>query len=191
MGLLIPTETDIKQEPCMDPALLPVAPEDLNENAIRLIGTDWMLITAGAPESFNTMTASWGALGVLWHKPVCFCFIRPPRHTFQFMERGGRFTLSFFAESYRESLNLCGTLSGRDTDKVARAGLTPEPTPAGAVTFREARLVLECRKIYYQDLEPGHFLDPAIDRHYPQRDYHRMYVGEILGAWRRRDGEAE
>ena len=167
----------------MDPALQPVPPDALRENAIRLIGTDWMLITAGTPESFNPMTASWGGLGVLWHKPVCFCFVRPQRHTYRFMEAGDRFTLSFFPEAFRGALNLCGTLSGRDVDKAARAGLTPEATPSGAVAFAQARLVLECRKIYFQDLDSGHFLDPGIAKNYPDRDYHRMYIGEILQAW--------
>src|SRR5512139_341908 len=100
-------------------------PELLSDNPFRLIGADWMLITAGSPDAFNTMTASWGGLGVLWERKVAFCFIRPTRHTYGFIERAGGFTLSFFGEQYRSALQFCGTHSGRDTDKVSGAGLTP------------------------------------------------------------------
>ncbi len=156
-----------------------IAPSEIKGNPIRMIGQEWMLITAGTPESFNTMTASWGSFGELWFKPVCFCFIRPQRRTFEFMEKGDAFTLSFFDEQFRPQLNFCGSRSGRDTDKVAECGFTPLEAANGSVYFEEARLVLECRKLYFQDLEPARFLDPAIAKNYPKKDYHRMYVGEI------------
>jgi flavin reductase (DIM6/NTAB) family NADH-FMN oxidoreductase RutF len=159
-----------------------VDPESLNENSFRLIGTEWMLITPGTPESFNTMTASWGSLGILWNKKVATCVIRPVRHTFGFMERSPVFTLSFFDREYRDALNLCGSKSGRDTDKVKATGLVPVASPSGGVYFEQARLVLECRKLYWHDLDPGHFLDPKIDGNYPKKDYHRMYVGEITAC---------
>lgn len=151
----------------------------VRENAAHLIGNRWMLITAGTPESFNTMTASWGGLGVLWERDVCFAFVRPTRHTYGFMERGSHFSLSFFPESAREALRICGTRSGRDCDKVALAGLTPRLTEGGVVAFAEADLILECRKIYAQDLDPRCEIESEIEKFYPEKDYHRMYVGEI------------
>jgi len=158
-----------------------ISPDDLNESAFRLIGKEWMLITAGNMKSWNTMTASWGAMGELWFKPVCVAFIRPPRYTFEFVEREDRFTLSFFNEAYRKTLNFCGSHSGRDCDKVAETGLTPFEVGEGEVAFEEARLILVCRKLYFQDLDPAHFLDPAIDPEcYPEKDYHRMYIAEVL-----------
>jgi flavin reductase (DIM6/NTAB) family NADH-FMN oxidoreductase RutF len=163
-----------------------IAPASLRENPFQLIGQDWMLITAGHGKShstFNTMTAAWGGLGILWTKPVVFCFVRPTRYTYDFMEKNECFTLSFFAETYREALNICGTVSGRQVDKVTRAGLTPFEIQPGAVTFKESRLVLVCKKIYFQDLDSSHFLDQTIERNYPQKDYHRMYVGEITAAY--------
>jgi flavin reductase (DIM6/NTAB) family NADH-FMN oxidoreductase RutF len=155
-----------------------VRPESLTDNPFKLIGGDWMLVTAGTPEHFNTMTASWGGLGVLWERKVCFIFIRPTRYTYEFIEKAEVFTLSFFGEQYRKALQFCGSRSGRNTDKVSGAGLTPVGD-GGAVYFNEARLVLLCRKLYYQDIAPERFLDPAIDSMYPQKDYHRMYVGGI------------
>jgi flavin reductase (DIM6/NTAB) family NADH-FMN oxidoreductase RutF len=155
-----------------------VKPESLTDNPFTLIGKDWMLITAGIPGSFNTMTASWGGLGVLWERKVACCFVRPTRYTYEFMERSQNFTLSFFEERLRKILSFCGSHSGRDTDKIKGSGLTPV-NDGGYMYFSEARLVLFCRKIYFQDISPDCFLDPKIDEMYPQRDYHRMYVGEI------------
>jgi flavin reductase (DIM6/NTAB) family NADH-FMN oxidoreductase RutF len=156
-----------------------IKPTEIHGNPIHLIGQEWMLITAGTPERFNTMTASWGSMGELWSKPVCFCFIRPQRYTYEFMEKTDGFTLSFFKEEYKPQLNFCGSRSGRETDKTAECGFTPRKAENGSVYFDEARLVLECRKIYFQDLDPVHFLDSSIMNNYPQKDFHRMYIGEI------------
>ena len=156
-----------------------ISPDKLTDNPFRLINADWMLVTAGAPEKFNTMTASWGGLGVLWERKVAFAFIRPTRYTYEFIEGAAGFTLSFFGEEHRPALQFCGTHSGRNTDKVKETGLTPLHE-AGFVYFAEARLVLACRKLYYQDIGPERFLDRKIETLYPERDYHRMYVGEIV-----------
>ena len=160
-----------------------IKPEDMDKTPFELIGSDWMLITAGAPGSYNTMTASWGGMGVIWGKNVCFCVIRPQRYTYQFMEKADNFTLSFFNEEHRDALNVCGTKSGRDIDKAAATGLVPiAGTLEGTTCFEQARMVIECRKIYYQDIDPKHFVDPEIDKNYPIQDYHRMYVGEIVNC---------
>lgn len=157
--------------------------ENLSDNPWKLIGKDWMLVTAGNLASWNTMTASWGGLGVLWHQNVAFVFVRPSRHTFEFMNRGDRFTLSFFPEERREILTKCGSVSGRDADKAALTGLDPfEPEP-GIVSFRQARLVISCRKLYAQDLGPGHIVDPDVLKNYANGDWHRMYVAKVEGAW--------
>lgn len=156
-----------------------IQPQELRDNPFKLIGTDWMLITAGTQASFNTMTASWGGLGVLWDKDVAFVFVRPTRHTFGFIEKAAGFTLSFFAEEYRSKLEFCGSNSGRDVNKVAKTGLTPAFDVPDAVYFSEARLVLVCRKLHAQDLDPARFLDPQIAEFYAQKDYHRLYIGEI------------
>lgn len=152
----------------------------IDENTFKLIGSDWMLITSGNLQSYNTMTASWGGLGVLWNKPVSYIFIRPTRYTYEFVEKNSTYTLSFFSEKYRKALTLCGSKSGRDIDKAKAAGITPEETGNGTVFFTEARLILECRKLYFQDINPSHFLDSSINKLY-DNDYHRMYIGEITG----------
>jgi len=160
-----------------------IKPEEIEDNVFKLIGAEWMLVTAGNKESFNMMTASWGGLGVLWNKNVCFIFIRPTRYTYGFIEKSNTYTLSFFDPKYKHVLNLCGTKSGRYCNKVKETGISPAETKSGSIYFNEAKLVIECRKIYYQDLEPANFLDPGIAANYPEKDYHRMYVGEIISGF--------
>lgn len=160
-----------------------IDPYHLDESVFRLLDKDWMLITAGGKEEFNTMTASWGGFGILWNKPVSFIFVRPTRHTYLFTEKFDRFSLCFFDKRYRKALNYCGSHSGRDVDKVQATGLSPDVTENGVVFFKESRLILECRKLYLHDLDPQLFLDESIIRNYPKEDYHRMYIGQIENSW--------
>ena len=158
----------------------------LDQNVFSLIGEQWMLITAGTADRCNTMTASWGGLGVLWGKNVATVYIRPQRYTYEFVEQGDYFTLSFFGEEYRKALALCGSKSGRDVDKIKECGFTVETGEGGAPYFAQAELVLVCKKAYWQDIDPTHFVDGDIDgKCYPNKDYHRMYVGEIVEAYRK------
>jgi len=162
-----------------------VKPSVLKDNLIRLIATDWMLVTAGTSGKFNTMTANWGGAGYLWNKHVVFVFVRPERYTYQFIESTDGFTLSFFDEKYRDALNLCGAKSGRDCDKVAEASLTPHFTELGHPAFKEARLVLECRKLYADTLSKSSFLDDEpLKIHYSTKgNMHKMYIAEIVKVW--------
>jgi flavin reductase (DIM6/NTAB) family NADH-FMN oxidoreductase RutF len=155
-----------------------IEPANLHESAFKIFNSDWTLITAGDSTKFNTMTASWGGIGVMWNKNVAYIVVRPTRYTYEFVEKSDRFTLSFFEEDYRDALNLCGTKSGRDIDKVKATGLTPV-FDGGSVYFQEARLVMICKKLYWQDITPDNFLSPDIEQYYPKKDYHRLYVGEI------------
>ena len=162
-----------------------IDPKALDQNIFSLIGDQWMLITAGTEDKCNTMTASWGGLGVLWGKPVATVYIRPQRYTLEFVEREDTFTLCFFGEEYRKALALCGSKSGRDMDKVKECGFTVA-TAEGAPYFEEADLVLVCKKSYWQDMDPTHFLDGEIDsKWYPEKDYHRIFIGEILEVLRK------
>ena len=156
-----------------------VAPETLKDNPFTLIGGDWMLVTAGDEQKFNTMTASWGGVGVLWNRNVAFSFIRPQRYTFSFLEANDYYTLSFYPRDKKPALALCGARSGRDCDKVKLAGLTPV-FDENAPYFEEARLVLVCRKMYGQMMTPESFLTDETASMYQDGDYHKVYVGEIV-----------
>lgn len=156
----------------------------LKDNVVDLIGKQWMLITAGSMVGYNTMTASWGTMGYLWGKPVAFIFIRPQRYTLDFVEKEDCFTLSFFGERYRSALNLCGSKSGREIDKAAAAGITPFEPSQGCVSFKEARLVMKCRKLYVGRLQEESFVNKdLLDKWYPSRDLHKMFVAAIEEVW--------
>ncbi len=161
-------------------------PRALSENPFTLLGDDWGLLSAARGDAMNTMTVSWGGLGVLWGLPVCTVYVRPQRYTKEFIDAASHFTLSFFDESHRKALQYCGAHSGRDGDKAKAAGLTPVRGEHGAVWFAEARLVLVCRKLYAQPFEPACFVDASVDqRHYPNRDHHTQYMGEVVDCLQR------
>jgi flavin reductase (DIM6/NTAB) family NADH-FMN oxidoreductase RutF len=144
--------------------------------------TQWLLLSAGSLPAgdYNSMTVAWGSFGIMWGLPFAQVVVRPTRHTYGFMERYDSFTLCAFPESCRAALQLLGTKSGRDGDKISESGLTPVPaTCVDAPAFDEAELVIECRKIYSQDFDPTRFLDPAIQASYPLKDYHRVYFGAV------------
>lgn len=157
-------------------------PKALDENVFSMIGDRWMLVTAGTAERCNTMTASWGGLGVLWKHPVATIYVRPQRYTFEFVEQSDYFTLCFFSEDYRKQLALCGAKSGRDIDKVKECGFTVACGMGDAPYFAEADVVLVCKKQYWHDIDASHFTDGEIERNYPGQDYHRMYIGQIVEA---------
>ena len=169
-------------------SLTSILPTEIPGNAIDMIGNGWMLITAGNEETYNTMTASWGTLGQLWRKAVSTCYIRPERFTYEFIEKNDHYTLCFFDEEYREALQYCGTKSGRDhTDKnkAEVAGLTPAYTENGSVYFKEAYLVLECKKLYAEQFKIECFVnEDVLTSFYGENNgIHKAYIGEIVNCW--------
>lgn len=160
-----------------------VDPKSLDQNVFSLIGDQWMLITAGTGEALNTMTASWGGLGVIWGAPAATCYIRPQRYTKEFVDREEYFTLTFFPEEYRKALSLCGSKSGREIDKVKECGFTVKTASCGAPYFEEAQLVLVCRKRFAQAMDPSNIPQEIKEKWYPQKDYHILYIGEIVEAF--------
>lgn len=160
-----------------------ISPDKIPGNIIKMLSEDWMLITAGNSAKFNTMTASWGGLGVLYNKPVAICFINPARYTYQLMENEDTYTLTFYTEAYREALNYCGNVSGRDTDKIKGSGLSPIVTPDGSMAFSQAWMIIECRKLVSQSLSLDSINDKAEKEKRGTQPMHKMYIGEILNVW--------
>ncbi len=150
-------------------------------NPFQMVGKDWCLITAGNEQGYNTMTASWGGFGVMWNKNVVTIVVRPQRKTIEFLDESGYFTLSFFEEKHRDALKFCGSHSGRDVDKAAMCGLTPYYID-GTTTFKQAKTVLVCKKLFKQRIDPNSFIDKGLLSNYPNEDYHYAFVGEILKA---------
>ena len=161
-----------------------INPAEITDNFIKLIGADWMLITAGDHAQCNTMTASWGGVGYMWNKPIAIAVIRPQRHTFEFTEREDMLTLSFFTEEHREALKYCGSHSGRDEDKIHNACLSVAFTDDEVPAIAQARLVLECKKLYCDMLKAECFLDNnIIEKWYAAQDFHKAYILEITHAY--------
>lgn len=150
-----------------------IEPEEIGENPIRLIGKDWMLITAGTPENFNTMTASWGGYG-MWKVPVAYILVHPARYTFQFLEREEVFTLSFFDPSEHRDVvrQVFGGTSGRTTDKVKKSGFTPMLAGPG-ISYAEARMIIVCKQSFATNTDP-------------EGKSHKLFFGEILSVWVRK-----
>lgn len=143
----------------------------------------WFLLTSGdySMKHYNTMTVGWGYFGIMWNKPVAVVVVRPTRYTYEFINEYETFTLCAFNKKYRNDLLLLGNKSGRDCDKIAETKLNIVPSQkVSAPSFKEAELIIECKKVYWDDFKPVNFLDDSIEKNYPQKDYHRFYFGEIM-----------
>ena len=143
----------------------------------------WFLLSSGDFKTghFNCMTVAWGGFGDMWNLPIAMVVVRPTRYTYEFINDYDEFTLCAYSKQYQKALSVLGTKSGRDGDKLKEAGLTAESAvKVAAPVYKEADLAIECRKIYWQDFDPAHFLDESIHKHYDEQDYHRMFYGEIL-----------
>ena len=158
-----------------------VSPEAYTGNPFTVIGKEWLIVAAGTPQRHNGMTASWGNMGVFWGKPAVTVYIRPTRYTKEFVDREDTFTISVLGEEYRKALNYCGKVSGKDADnKIKEAGLTPYFTDK-TTGIEEADMIMVCKKMYHDEIKPECFDAGENDgKWYPQKDYHTMYIAEIL-----------
>ena len=153
--------------------------DQLEFNPFDKIGKDWMLVTAGNEEKANTMTASWGGVGVMWGKNVAFVFIRDSRYTKEFIDREGRFSLSFPSDQYRKEMKFLGTVSGRDEDKIKEAKVHVGYYD-GVPYIDEGNLILICKVMSCTPIKKEDYIDDTIDgQWYASGDYHNMYVAEI------------
>ena len=154
---------------------------NFNTDILTLFDKGWALVTAGDISDFNTMTISWGGMGTLWSKPVATVYVKPVRYTHEFMENNDYFTISFFEEEYRKALELLGSKSGRDCDKVMESRLTPVRIGENIVGYVQAFRTLVCRKIYSQELDVNAMPEAVREAYYTKEAPHTMYIGEIVG----------
>lgn len=159
---------------------------EIKENMIDLIKNDWMLITAGNENNFNTMTANWALMGELWFENMVEMVIRQERYTKEFIDREGKFTLTFFTSDFKKILSTMGTKSGRDIDKMHYPGLDAVTLPSGMITFKGAKLVVECEVVYSDILKKENFHDKRVyEKCYEKTPgrIHTRYYGRILRVW--------
>jgi len=156
-----------------------INPELFEQSPFKLIGKDWMLITAEKDGKVNTMTASWGGFGVMWGKNVVYIVLRPQRYTKEFVDNSDTFSLSFLDNSFKTTLTYLGTKSGRDEDKITNSKLTVLHTE-DIPYFEEASIAILCKKLYAQDYKPECFVAPELnEKWYPDHDYHTLYIAEV------------
>lgn len=151
--------------------------KDLDENFIKLVADEWMLVTAGNKDKYNMMTASWGYFGEMWGKDTAITVIRPQRYTKEFLDNNEYFSLSFYGDN-KDIHKICGSKSGREVDKTKETGLTPV-FDNNTVYFEQARIAVICKKLYCQKLDPECFADKSIAEKFYDNDYHYAYIGEI------------
>ena len=163
----------------------PIDVKSLTPEICQMFVKQHALLTAGDKTACNTMTIGWAQMGSLWNLPVCTVYVRPERHTFRFMEENNFFTVSVLAKEDREISRICGTTSGRDTDKIRECGLTVAYGAGDAPYFEEAELVLVCRKLFVQDMDPACVRDERVSAFYTEErgNWHRIYNGEIVEAY--------
>ena len=157
------------------------------QKLLPALGAENALLTAGTADRCNTMTIGWCQAGRLWGLQTCTVYVRPERHTYSFMEGQEYFTVSVLPKDMKNVMALCGTKSGRDMDKIKECGLTVRTGAGGAPFFEEAELVLVCRTLYVQDLDPACALPAGEEKVLPnygaKGGWHRAYTGEIVEAY--------
>ena len=149
-----------------------------------------VLLTTKAEGKVNTMTIGWGALCIEWGKPVFIAYIRESRYTKSLLDKNPEFTVNIPSGDLDKSiLGICGSRSGRDTDKIKQLDLTlEEPLTVGVPAVRQLPLTLECKVIYRQAQDPK-AIDPQCNERYYAKgtpnegDYHIAYYGEITAAY--------
>lgn len=153
------------------------------------------LLTTKADEKVNSMTISWGTLGIEWAKPIFTVFVRENRFTKYQLSKNPEFTINIpYGEFDKKILGICGTKSGHSIDKIKELNLTLEAANKISVpAIKELPLTLECRVIYKQKQDEREITEENKNIHYPQnvdssfhganKDFHTAYYGEIVSAY--------
>jgi len=165
-----------------------IAPTDLTDNVFKLVGQDFTVITAGTETDYNSMTASWGGVGILFNEPSTWCFLRASRYTLEYMQREKTYTMSYFTEPYKDQVFLFGSSSGRDSDKMKKHTLTAVKTPLGNISYKEAKLIIECSLTEVTTVKPDDYYSEegkkfVIDAYNEVKAYHKLVFGKITKIW--------
>ena len=143
-----------------------------------------LLVVPDRGRKANVMTMGWVLLGRVWGQPMCIVMVRPSRYTYDLIKEAGVFTVNRMPDGFDEAVLRCGTVSGRDVDKIAEQGWTVqmgETQPA--FYLAEARLHLECRTVFTREVVQE-ALPPLAHEFYPEGDYHTIYFGLVTGVFK-------
>jgi flavin reductase (DIM6/NTAB) family NADH-FMN oxidoreductase RutF len=168
-----------------------ISPEEICDNVFTLVGKDFTVITAGKVDHFNSMTASGGGLGLLFMKPTTWCILRADRYTLELIQKEQTYTMSYFPDEYKKQILFLGSESGRDSEKMKEVELTSIQTPSGDMSFKEARLIIECRLTALTTAKPDDFFTQEtrdyINEAYKEANvYRKLVFGEIAHVWEKK-----
>lgn len=176
------------EEKTFDELFKSIPASEISENVFKLVGTDYTVITAGTETDYNSMVASWGGFGILFNKPTTWCMLRANRYTLEYMKKTEIYTMSYFDDVYKEQIMLFGTKSGRDSEKMKEHTLNEVKTPSGSMSYKEAKLIIECKLTEITTVSPKDYYSEegkqfVIDAYKEAKDYHKLVFGEITGVW--------
>lgn len=130
---------------------------------------------------------SWGHIGSLWGKgtgkDTIIVYVRPQRYTREFLDQSDTFTLSVLSPKYKKEYGYFGRISGRDEDKIKNSSLAPIQEN-NTLYFKESKLVFVCKKIFVSKMNEEDFIDKVLIKdNNPNKDFHYIYIGEILKVY--------
>ncbi len=165
-----------------------INPFDFAEQLNKALPQGILLNTNG--EKFNSMVIGWGHLGTIWELPTYTIYVRQSRYTKPQLDQTKEFTISapVTGKLSREVFQVCGMVSGRDTDKEKAAHLTlVEADEIHVPGIREYPLTLECKVLYQQDQVLNDLPENIRERFYSRGsdkdDFHTAYIGQIVSAY--------
>ena len=165
---------------------------DLWEYAPQILSavSKGVLLTTQADGEVDTMTIGWGHLGIEWYKQIFVAYVRQSRYTKTLLDKNPEFTVNVPLEAVDKNIiNVCGTKSGRDVDKIKELNLTLVPGETVSVpAIAQLPLTLECKVIFKQDQPLADIDKESRERFYKpgtpnDGDFHTAYYGEITAAY--------
>jgi flavin reductase (DIM6/NTAB) family NADH-FMN oxidoreductase RutF len=165
-----------------------ISPEEISDDVFTLVGKVFPVITAGKKDYFNSMTASGGGMGILFRKPTTWCILQTGRYTLELMQKEQTYTLSYFPDEYKKQVMFLGSKSGRDSEKMKEVELTSVQTPSGNMTFKEARLIIDCNltQITAPDLNDFYSQEAreyVNEVYHDPKEFRKFVFGEITHVW--------
>ena len=151
----------------------------------KILGSTGLLLASGRPEKpTNAMAIGWGTLGKVWGRCMWVVLVRPSRFTYQVIEEADDFTVNVPGADLAKAVSYCGSHSGRDQDKLAKAGLGVAPGREVSSGIIEACPInYECQVVGKSDIVPELLVDTVKREFYAQGDYHRVYFGQVLAVY--------
>ncbi|MDR1479823.1 MAG: flavin reductase [Planctomycetaceae bacterium] len=169
----------------------PIAPKEIPGDVFTLVNKDYTVLTGGTAKHYNSMIASWGGWGTLFEKPVVWGFMNANRYTLELIRKDSTYTMSYFDNKYKEEILLFGKQSGRTSDKMKNTKLTAVQTPSGNITYKEAKIIIECKLFEITTVAPDDFKDEEarkfiVNAQKEVKDYHKVVFGVITNVWIRK-----